>query len=138
MRGAQRRFAPNLAIHWTIEAIPNRTFGLHAGSIAVGEIADIVRLISARRSRLRLKPDPSGTYALAAFCAASNPSRADAAPATCSVSSAPRFGVNVGLFVTLSVRVRQTPLADRVSDVGQRSQPELWRGETCRHATRQR
>jgi len=104
----------------------------------VGEIADIVHLITARRSSLRLKPDPSRTYALAAFCAASNTSRADIVPATCSVSSAPRFGVDVSLFVALSVRVRQTPLADQVSDVGKRSQPELWRGKTCRHAARQR
>jgi len=31
--------------------------------------------------------DPSRTYALAAFCAASNTSRADVVPATCSVST---------------------------------------------------
>ena len=59
-------------------------------------------------------------------------------PAMCFVSSVPRFGVDVGVFVTLGVRVRQTPLAGQVSDVGKRSQPELWRGETCRHATLQR
>jgi hypothetical protein len=55
-------FAPIIAIQPTIEAIPNRTFGLHSGSTAVGEIADIAHLISARRSSLRLKPDPSRTY----------------------------------------------------------------------------
>ena len=52
----------------TIEAISNRTFGLHAGSTAVGEIAYIVHLISAWRSSVRLRPDPSRTYAVAAFC----------------------------------------------------------------------
>jgi hypothetical protein len=47
-----------------------------------------------------------------------------------------RRGVSV--FVTVGVRVRQTPLAAQVSDVGKRSPPELWGGETCRHATLQR
>jgi Phosphate-selective porin O and P. len=39
---------------------------------------------------LRLMPDPSRTYALAAFCAAAKTSRADVVPATCSVPSTPR------------------------------------------------
>ena len=41
-------------------------------------------------ARLRLMPDPSRTYALTAFCAAANTSRADVVPATCSVPVIPR------------------------------------------------
>ena len=44
----------------------------------------------AEAGSLRLMPDPTRTYALAAFCAASNTSRADVVAATCSVPSTPR------------------------------------------------
>src|ERR1700727_3051798 len=46
---------------------------------------------NAEAGGLRLMPDPFRIYALAAFRAASNTSRADVVPATCSVPSTPRF-----------------------------------------------